>query len=277
MRTRLLRMLFAASSLSIVIAGPSAAQIAIGSALRHDTEAVPGSSYTGTILVRNMSDVDEQARIYQTDYRFSSDGTNEFGDPGSTPRSNGNWVHVSASTVTVPALGVAPLEFRVNVPLDQEGASLEGSYWSLIMVEGIPRASVESTLEENNDDPDLGVRQLVRYAIQIATHIQGTGESRLSATLPAVSVDATGGAVLRVDVENIGTRYSTPETWVELYDSTGSLVGRFDGTQARIYPGTSVRHRYDLGALSAGQYQALTIFDSGGEAVEAAEYSVLIE
>jgi hypothetical protein len=123
----------------------------------------------------------------------------------------------------------------------------------------------------------LGVRQVVRYGIQIATHVQGTGEGRLNAVDPALSVLDEGHAQLELAVSNEGTRLVVPETWVELYDESGTSLGRFEGATSRIYPGTSVRQRYDLGTLASGAYKALAVFDSGGDTVDAAEYALSID
>ncbi|HLE56783.1 MAG TPA: hypothetical protein VJB15_06850 [Rhodothermia bacterium] len=256
---------------------PANAQIAIGTSLRNDIEVSPDHRYTGTIVIKNSSGEEQQAKIYQTDYLFRSDGTNEFGEPGTAVRSNAPWVHVSASSVTVPPNGSVPLDYAVEVPLDLKGEPLNGSYWSMVMVEGIPSESAERTIGVADSDIRLGVRQVIRYGIQIATHVRGTGESRLNPMEQTVTVLEDGRAELRLDVENLGTRYVVPKTWVEIYAQDGAAVGRFDGADARIYPGTSVRQRYNLGVLDPGPYTALVIFDSGGEVVDAVEYAILIE
>src|SRR3989338_6764887 len=76
-------------------------QISVIGELSQDREAKPGETYTGSIIVRNDSNELQEAKAYQTDYRFHFDGTNEYGDPGSHARSNGKWVSFSPAQMVL--------------------------------------------------------------------------------------------------------------------------------------------------------------------------------
>src|SRR5438046_2451483 len=122
----------------IVISGVSmtaAAQIAVVGNTVEEHVAAPGTSYTGAIVVRNLTQQSQPVRIYQTDYLFYADGTSHFDDPGTTPRSNAKWITPSIRSLLVPAMGEMTVTYTVAVPAD---TSLSGSYWSTIMVEGAP-------------------------------------------------------------------------------------------------------------------------------------------
>ncbi|MFT7550090.1 MAG: hypothetical protein ACI9BV_000386 [Rhodothermales bacterium] len=66
----------------------SSAQISVRSSLSDDRELEPGSTYEGVIQIWNETGQLQEAKIYQTDYLFYSDGSNVYGDPGLNERSN---------------------------------------------------------------------------------------------------------------------------------------------------------------------------------------------
>ncbi|HET6566508.1 MAG TPA: hypothetical protein VFG50_01000, partial [Rhodothermales bacterium] len=68
------------------------AQVAVVSGLSEEHTAQPGETYQGAIQVRNQTAESQEVRVYQTDYLFYADGTNVYGAPGSTRRSNASWI-----------------------------------------------------------------------------------------------------------------------------------------------------------------------------------------
>ena len=67
-------------------------QISVIGELSQDKEARTGEKYEGMILVKNDSNTPQEVKVYQTDYLFFSNGVNNYGEPGSHPRSNAPWV-----------------------------------------------------------------------------------------------------------------------------------------------------------------------------------------
>jgi len=262
--------------LAAVIPSSSLAQISVRSQLSHDETVIAGDSYTGAVLIRNDTDEIQQAKIYQTDYQFASDGSNYFGEAGSLDRSNASWVDVAASSIMVPPRESISVTYQVHVPVEINGMSPSGSYWSLIMVEGVPKTSPENV---DNEKPQegLGVIQVTRYGIQVASHIEGTGEPELSITESALVRSETNEATLHLSVSNLGDTLVRPKIWIELYNESGTALGRREGLNNRIYPGTSVKQQIKLGELSPGSYRALVIMDAGDEDVFGAEYTLNID
>lgn len=248
-------------------------QISVRSPLSDDREAAPGTSYEGTILVRNDTARPQQAKIYQTDYLFFHDGTNLYGEPGSVPRSNADWIRFSPAVLTLPPGETLPVHYVVTIADSGTAGPLEGTYWSMLMVEGILPGSPESTLPTAPDRPQYGVRQTTRYGVQVATRIAGTGRSEIRFAEAGLLAEAETKA-LQFGVENTGSILIRPEVWVELYDAAGNPQGRRTGAKARIYPGTSVRQQIDLSDLPPGTYKALVVVDAGGEDVYGAQYTL---
>jgi hypothetical protein len=250
------------------------AQVSIVGDLSQDHEARPGETYSGSIVVRNDSNEPQEAKLYQTDYLFSFDGTNDYAEPGSTPRSNARWVSFSPSFLVVPPQQSVTVNFTVAIPKPVAGKELAGTYWSMLMVEGIAKGSAESSGAPKNKQPEMGLRQTLRYGIQIATHVAGTGTKKVNFTEPKLTRKSDGAALLQVDLEDSGTLGFRPEVYVELFDSSGTSKGKFPGTAYRMYPGTSVRQTIDLGPVPTGSYKALVVVDAGGDDVFGAQYTL---
>jgi hypothetical protein len=254
--------------------GSAAAQVSVIGELSNDKEARPGEKYDGTINVRNDTNEPQEVKIYQTDYLFFRDGTNTYGDPGSIARSNAKWITFSPSFVTVPPQSMIAINYTVSVPPETLETKLVGSYWSMLMVEGIAKGSAESAAQTDPKKTQMGIRQTIRYGIQIATHIAQTGTKKVNFVDTKLIPNDRGKRYLQVDLENTGDLWIRPDVFVELFDDKGVSKGKFNGVRYRMYPGTSVRQLIDLTSVESGTYKALVVLDAGGDDVYGAEYTL---
>ncbi|HET9684463.1 MAG TPA: hypothetical protein VFP15_10190 [Gemmatimonadaceae bacterium] len=243
----------------------ASAQIAVVGNAVDEHEAGPGQRYVSSITVRNLTAEPQPVRIYQTDYRFSADGTSNFDSAGTVRRSNAAWIRPSASSVTIPPLADVVLNYAVTVPAID---SLRGTYWSAIMVEGQPRLPPQARHGQ------IGLGAVFRYAVQVATHLPTAGSRKVRLTKLGAFTDSTRARVLDVVVENAGERAYRPNLWVELYDARGALRKRLEQQRGLLYPGTSVKQHFDFGVLPAGVYKALVFADTGDDTVSAAQYKL---
>src|SRR3990172_5172834 len=85
-----------------LMVSPSWAQLSVIGELSQDRDARPGEKYEGIIVVRNDTDEPQEAKVYQTDYLFYFNGTNDYAEAGTTARSNAQWVSFSPSYLTIP-------------------------------------------------------------------------------------------------------------------------------------------------------------------------------
>ncbi len=251
-------------------------QISVRSPLSDDREVLPGQTYEGSIIVHNETNEMQEAKVYQTDYLFHSNGTNEYGTPGSSARSNARWIELAPHRVVLPPGETVPIHYVVTVP-ETDSRNLRGTFWSMVMVEAIPKESPESTLSEADADDQYALRQIMRYGIQIATHLPDDGETPIDIGEAALASGSSGQTILEFTLKNSGSRLAQPEVWVDVYDMEGNSQGRLSGSTNRIYPETSVRQRIPLGTLAGGTYRALVFVDAGGDGVFAAEYDLEIE
>ncbi|HTP79082.1 MAG TPA: hypothetical protein VMM57_01620 [Bacteroidota bacterium] len=247
-------------------------QVSVIGELSQDKMARPGETYTGSIIIRNDTNEPQEAKVYQTDYTFHYSGTNNYGDPGSMPRSNAKWVTFSPAYLTLPPASTMAIDYSVAVPKDLTGKPLIGTYWSMLMVEGIQKGSAESSLRQKDTKAQMGIMQTIRYGIQIATSIANTGTKKVNFIGAKLVAKEEGKRALQIDIENTGELVMRPDVTVDLFDEKGVARGKFEGVKYRIYPGTSVRQTIDVSSVTPGNYKARVVVDAGGDDIFGAEY-----
>jgi hypothetical protein len=250
----------------------SVAGVSVTSGLTYEKETQPGEKYKGAIQLRNNGDVPQEVKIYQTDYLFYADGSNIYGEPGKAPRSNADWITFSPRRLTIPPKGTSKIDYTVQAPDDKP---LVGTYWSMLMVEGISSSSPEAS-GRKKDKATIGISQVIRYGVQMRTQIGDTGTRKLK-FLKTRILKEDKERILQLDIENIGERLLRPVLWVELYDEKGQSVGKLEGGKLGVYPATSVRFRIDLSQVPKGTYKAMVVADCGDDNLFGATYTFKLE
>ena len=246
------------------------AGVSVTGGLTHEKMVEISETYQGTILLKNNSDEPQEVKIYQTDYLFFSDGTNIYGEPGKEVRSNADWISFSPARLIIPPQETGAVNYTIRIP---DNKSLIGTYWSMIMVEGIGKDSPEASTAPEEDKTKISIRQVMRYGIQIITHIGDSGIRNLK-ILDQKFIKEKENYLFQLDIENVGERWLRPEVWAELYNQKGSFIGKFSGGVLRIFPGTSVRYRIGLNDIPSGKYKALLVIDNGDEYVWGLQYNL---
>ncbi len=244
----------------------ASAQIAVLGSTLEEHVAAPGETYRGALVVRNVTGETQRARIYQSDYLYYADGTSRFDSAGTTSRSNAHWITLGARTLVLPPNTEMTVTYEVRVPLRD---SLVGTYWSAIMVEGEKTPPPPSQRRAQ-----VGVGAILRYAVQVATHIGSTGSRtiRFAHTQLVANPDSTKS--FNVDVENVGQRGYKPALWIEVYDQKGTMQANARQERGLLYPGTSLQQTFELGKLASGTYRAIVFADSGEDAVFASQFTL---
>jgi hypothetical protein len=271
----------------VVLVDFSFASVLVMGELTREKALQPGESFEGTISLKNTGETSCRVNVYQTDYLFYADGSNIYGKPGTAVRSNTDWLSVAPNRLTIPPHQVASVYYTVQVPQIQKLASaydefqvpespdLIGTYWSMVMVEPVPQTGPEN-IEDENRKAKMGIQTKIRYGIQMVTHIGDTGARKIKFSNKRL-IKQEGRRFLQMDIENIGERWLSPALWVEIYDSHGVKAGRFESSKKRIYPGCTVRHKFDLTDVPKGKYKALVVADNGDEYVFGARYDFGID
>lgn len=236
--------------------------------LSYNFNLEPGGRVMGDITVENEGDEDGDVRIYLVDYLHYADGRSQFDKAGSSSRSNAPWFSVSPGQASVPAGGSLKVHYSLSVPANP---ALRGTYWSILMVEPIPKSLLTPT--EQKDDVNLRVLTVTRFGIQMITNIGKSGEVKIR-FLDKILVKEGGKPMLRLDVANEGERLATPHVWAEFFNSKGKSSGPIDGSRHRIYPGCTSRYMVDLSGLAPGGYQVVVVADNGDDNVFGAKYAL---
>lgn len=243
------------------------ANIVVVNGLTHEHKASAGETYRGIVEVQNNSDKQQYVKIYQKDYLFYHTGEILYNEPGSNERSNAKWITLSSNYTKIAAGEKLSIQYEVTVP---NSDSLIGSYWSLIMVEGV------NNIDTNTIAGGISIQSVMRYAIQVITNINETGLRRLEfINVKLMLEDST--RFLQVDIKNTGERFMSPVLKLELFDASGNSVAIFEAIKRKVYPGTSTRSRVVIKEVPPGVYQALLIADNGDEDVFGLNLSLELE
>jgi hypothetical protein len=246
-------------------------QLAVLNNAVQESRTLPGQSYRGVVLVRNVSPAPIEAKVYLTDYLFSADGSSSYADPGTAPRSSASWITLDRTVFTLGPGAETAIGYEVSVP---EGGSASGTYWSMIMVEDVPRGSRESSSRASRQRGEIGLQTRVRHGVQVVTNLGDTGATRVEFANPRVVAGAA--RALEYDLVNTGERAFRPAMRVEFHDEQGRLAHRVEATRGLLYPGTSLRQQVPLSNLPSGTYQVLVLTDTGGESIFAAQYTLTL-
>lgn len=223
----------------------------------HKQTGLPGDIHTGTIKIYNAGDFNQEVKVYPTDYLFNYKGQSFYNKPVSHKRSNANWIEFSPKFIILKAKETQYIQYEVKIPQDD---SLSGTYWSILMVEGVNPINT-------NSSEQLNIKTSTRFANQIITNLTNKGIGELRFMQPTLLSE---GDIFFFDVvmENTGTRLISPKVTAEFFDETGNSVKIFETAKNGMYPSTSALFRFRIeGIKSKKTYQVLIIADGGNDDV----------
>jgi hypothetical protein len=224
-----------------------------------------GEKYSSEFKVRNTGDLDQEVKIYLRDYTYNYKGDSYYDVPGTNKRSNSLWIQFNPQVMILKPHETQNIRFEVTIPAMD---SLKGTFWSLLMVEGV-KPFVPGSLGQ------LTVHESVRYAIQIITSIGNTGTGVLEFRNPDIEM-AEGKKYFKFAMFNTGERLISPDVSMELFDTqTGASVTLLKAPRNGMYPGTSTLWKFPLDGLTTRKtYKALIVADGSGNDVFGIEYTL---
>ncbi len=241
----------------LFVSGFSFGGIVILNGLTHERQVSPGESYKGVIEIQNTADTEQNVKVYLRDYWYSFKGETKHPEAGTMTRSNAGWIQFNPELLTLGPNEKASIDFEVKVP---PADSLTGTYWSVLMVEGI------NPPDTTSNSTGVTINTAIRYAIQLITNIDNTGTRDVKFLgLNITPQDETN--VLDVFIENTGERVLRPELALELFDETGNSTGTLKAERRKIYPGTSVKMTLVLDGIKPGNYTGVLVADCDEEHV----------
>ncbi len=232
--------------------------------LKYEYTGAPGEVFSGKIQIKNSSDKAQEFKVYQTDLLYNYEDYTNYDEDVTHARSNISWINFSPKSAVVNANEVRTIQFEITIPVDD---SVCGTYWSVLMVEGVNPIDPEEVGE-------LNIKTVTRYAIQIATDIVDQGTGNLQFLMPTL-ISEGDQLFLAIDLVNSGQHYISPEVSMELFDEQGQSIKTIKASKKGLYPTTSARFRLDLRGLKGEQtYQCLIIAAGKNEDVFGLEYTL---
>lgn len=243
--------------------------ISIEGSLTHELNSSPGDMHEGKILINNNGNEPEEVKIYITDFRTEAGGKKYYLDPDTTARSNASWVSVNPKRFFIPAGQTYTLYFSIDVPAD---STLSGSYWSMMMIESIPKESPESSFYDP-EEITLGVKTVLRYGIRIISNIDKSVSIKPEIQNAGLS-NEEDIIEMYLDIKNAGNRFFRLDFWMELYDTSGNFIGKYQGDKLSVFPDSSIRFSVDLSNVPKDEYMALVVMDCGDDNVFGVNYTI---
>lgn len=241
------------------------ASVEVLGSLKHVLIANPGDVIKGEIKIQNNESTDQEVRVYQTDLLYNLKEQTYYDEPGSNKRTNAKWIQYSPKSVILKAKETRNIEYEITIPKND---SLIGSYWSVMMVEGV-------TPIDPNQKGDLNIRTVTRYAVQLVTEMSNKGKGSLKFMEPTLIKGDDKKLFLAIDLENDGEHYISPEVTMELFDETGASVKVITASKRGLYPTTSSRFKLDLEGLpSKKTYTAMIVAAGQDNDVFGLEYTL---
>lgn len=240
----------------------SLATIEVQGSLKHVQNGSPGDTLRGEIRLHNSEGIDQEVKIYQTDLLYNFEDYTFYDEPITHERSNASWIQYSPKTVIVKANENRFIQYEIIIPkLD----TLQGTYWSILMIEGVNSIDPEKSGE-------LNINTVTRYAVQMVSEISNKGKGELTFLNPTLITEGDK-LFLAVDIVNTGQHYIAPDVSIELFDGDGQSVKKITAPKKGLYPKTSARFRLNLEGIAGEQtYQSLIIADGKNEDVFGIEY-----
>ena len=243
------------------------AGVLVMNGLTHEYEGSLGKTIKGEVVLKNTGQNPQDVKLYQRDYTFDATGATFFPEPGSLDRSNANWLSLESTYLTLAPGEEQLVAYEMIIPPD---VSFDGTFWSVIIVESTDPISDLPTSK------GLHVNTVIRYAIQVITHIDQTGTKELIFLDYEVVKDTTS-LQLTIKLENVGERLLKPDVTAEFFDLDGRQIAKLEAGTKKLYPGTSQVFNLPLSDLLSGQYQTLILADCGNEDLYGANVELEIQ
>lgn len=242
----------------------SMASVEVIGSLKHKKTGKKGELLSGEIKLQNSDDTFQEVRVYQTDLLYNYLGYTAYEEDETHARSNRSWIRFSPQSLILQPNEVRYIQYEIAIPAHD---SILGTYWSVLMVEGV-----------NPKDPDrsgeLNIETITRYAIQMVTETENPGDGLLEFLDPTL-IQEGENLFLAIDIENKGDHYISPALSMELFDEQGQVVKTITASRKGLYPTTSVRFTLDLEGLKPEQtYQCLIVAAGEDEDVFGLEYTL---
>ena len=242
----------------------AAQELKVYSELRRQQTLSPGETYQGSIRMENIGEQPMVVKVFQQDYFYDVQQRKVYNTRIQAERSNRSWITFKPDYLELQPNREAIVDFIVTVPHSTLEQPLEGTYWSMLVVQPAPLEETDTPLMLIKGQK---IRRQIQYGIQMVTHIANTGVKDISVEDTWVEADEEGKTNFYAVLRNKGTLGFKSDIAIELYNEQGQSNGKIDGMPAFIYPGCAVLKKIELPELASGTYPSLLLVDGGADAL----------
>ena len=180
---------------------------------------------------------------------------------GKEPRSLTKWLTFSPNEMELAPGETRDINCQIIVPNDP---TLTGSYWGVVFVEQAPEVGA-SKPKTHIGMTQVGIDTIFRYAVKIYVTIKGT-ETR-AALFTGLDIKKNGSELkVKAILQDKGNIVLRPKVWVEIRDTSDSVVLTQEYVHQTVLPDTSRSYNFDLQNVSIppGTYLVMVIADYDG-------------
>jgi len=234
---------------------PAVAQVSlVVSPIRAEHQVEAGASETNVILVKNESTKPERIKVYLEDWQMDAKGDVTYSRAGTNAKSCAAWLQVNPTDFRLDP-GTREIRYTLTVPPGPK----TGTYWTAIVVEGLP------VMEGKPSGKKMGVYGRIGVVLY-----QTVGKPEIKADFKDFQVQpGKGKLTFKLALTNAGTAfYRLKKSWVILKNSQGQEVSRIEVPDIPVLPGASrdLEFSKEL-TLPPGEYQAEAVLDVGRPAL----------
>lgn len=218
-------------------------------------------------MVKNPTDLPLLVRVSVADWHYLADGTPNYLEAGSLPRSVAPFVTFNPAEFLLEPGETSEVRYTVALP----AAAEPGSYWGVLFM----------TAEDPDPEPGF---ELARFSVRVG-HVVYVNVPPLAPEGQIVGIfgespaDPADGYALQIQYANTGNAVQRLDGYVELRDGQGQVLFHEELPPQVSLPGDVVGRTFDVyGPLEPGNYTALVVYNYGDETIDvAADYPFALE
>lgn len=250
MKTATLTFLFFTLTLNVAFAN-----VTILNGLTHIYSGKSGEVIYGEVVLINNSIDDQRVTFNLTEAIFSCSKNRFFSKDAKHPNSSTNWINDYLSDKVLAPKEKYVYQFKIIIP---KNAALQGSYWSVIMV------NVEKPIKENLLNKQIGLDTKVRYAIGLVTNVNDYDDVEIDFKNIELN-EKNDLKYLKVTIANESLFVEGVKLSLEVYNQEGIKVHEFKSDRNMAFPGFCREYLLDISVLASGSYECVLIADSREE------------
>jgi len=217
--------------------------------------------------VKNPTGAPLLVRVSLADWHYLANGTPNYLEPGSLPRSLAPFVTFNPAEVLLEPGAASEVRYTVELPATAE----PGSYWGVLF------------MEAEDPDPVPGFT-LARFSVRVG-HVVYVNVPPMAPDGQIVGIfgeppTAPDDAyTLQIQYANTGNAVQRLDGYVELRDGQGQVLFHEELPPLVSLPGDVVGRTFSVyGPLEPGNYTALVVYNYGDETIDvAADYPFALE